>query len=196
MLRQPELESRADLWAIRIEHIVGSDPRVAESYQHVRAPLEALCVGEIVRSRILRYRRRSSEHVASDDIIVVLLERTSEYWVEARNQCPQAEGGAHQTIRACPDTARSRRGTASTRADRSAEPAYPAARRILHDSEIRSEEVIGPGFGTEDICIGDAQVIARDSNIKIVLERQGNRIVDRKHNLPVMHELPDPRRIA
>ncbi len=66
------------------------------------------------------------------------------------------------------------------------EAAYAAARRILHDSGIRSQEVVGPGFRAQNICVGDVQVVARDSDIKIIFQRQRNRVINREHNLAVM----------
>ena len=196
MLRQSELKSRTNLRTVSIEHVVGRDPRVGESHRHVGAPLEALSVGDIVGSCILRHGRRSSEYIAGDDIVVVLLKRTGDYGVETCDQRSQAKGGAYQSISASADPTRSRRGTARARADGSSKSADTAALSILHHSKIYSKEGVGAGFRPQNVRVGNIQVVARNTNIEIILQRQRNRIIDRKQDLAVTKKLINARCIA
>ena len=51
-------------------------------------------------------------------------------------------------------------------------------------------------FGAKDIGIGDIQVVARDGNIEIVLERQRDRVVQRKVELAIVHQRVDARGVG
>src|SRR5271163_621184 len=195
MLTEFELETRGDQRAISAEDAVRRHTAVGEPDRHVSAPLKSLSVREIIGTGVLRQCGRTAKRIAGEDSRVVLLQRTRNHWVEARYRRPQAEGRADQAVGACTDATGSRSSAARTGTDGSAEPAYATARRILHYAEICSEEVVGSGLRAQNICIGNIQVITRDTDVKIVLQRQGNCVVDRKHNLAVTHELLDPRRI-
>ncbi len=87
-----------------------------------------------------------------------------------------------------------RGGAAGAGADLSAEPADATAGSVLHHAGVHAESRCAR-FGAQDVGISDIQVIARDGDVEIVLERQRDGVIQRQVELAVVHELVDARGI-
>ena len=76
-----------------------------------------------------------------------------------------------------------------------ADAADAAARRVLHHSGIDAENA-GARLRAQYVGIGDVQVVARDGDIEIILQRQSDGVIEREIKLAIVHELIDARRVG
>src|SRR5664279_575574 len=128
-----------------------------------------------------RLREVLDAHIAGDSRIVRLHRGSS------------SEGRLHYTGRACTCSARTARGAArACPGSAGAKASHAASRRTLHDAGVDAAER-ATRLGTEDVGVGDRQVVASDGDIKIVLDRQRDCVVERNVKLPVADELVEPR---
>ena len=126
---------------------------------------------------------------------MILLQRAGENRIEAGDVRSEAERGADQTARACARAARAEGGATGAGADLAAEAADATAGSVLHDTGIYAEGR-GPGFGAQHVGVGDVQVVARDGDVEIVLERERDGVVQRQIQLAIVHELVDARGVG
>src|SRR5437870_2121712 len=85
------------------------------------------------------------------------------------------------------------RSSASTTALRtgstgSSYASHASARRALHQAGVDAARGLA-GIGEQDIGICNGQVVASDCDIEVVLQSQSNGVVERQHELAVLHEL-------
>ena len=125
----------------------------------------------------------------------IFLQRAGENRIEAGDERSQSERGTHQAPRACACAARTESRATGAGADLAAESADAASGSVLHDAGIHAEG-LGAGLGAQDIGVGDVQVVARDGDVKIVLERQRDGIVERQVELAVAHQGIDARGVG
>ena len=102
------------------------------------------------------------------------------------------EGGLHQARSSGSGAARAAGRAAGSRA-RSArsEAAHASSGSALHYARIHSAKEAA-GLGAQDVGIGDGQVVARNRQVEIVLQRQSDGILQRNVKLAIAHELLQP----
>ena len=119
----------------------------------------------------------------------------AEDWIVGRYVGTDAERGLHQSGRSSARTARTACGAAGPRAGSACSvTADAAADRALDDTGIDAAKEAA-GLGALDVSVGDGQVVARDRQIEIVLQRQINSVLQRDVEFAVANELLQPRRI-
>src|ERR1017187_3130972 len=111
-----------------------------------------------------------------------------------RSSC--AEGGLYQTGRACSRASRATGRAAGSRT-RCAGPeaTHTTARRASHDSRVNAAER-SACLGSLNVGVGDGQVISSDRQVEIVLQRQGDRVLQRDIQLAIMYEAFNAGRIV
>src|ERR1700691_545008 len=125
------------------------------------APLESLGVAEVRGVSVLGNYRDGAEDADRFRVVLVELECAGELRIKAGDGRADAKCGTHQTVRP------------GAGADGATETADPAAGRVLHDAGVDAENG-GAGFRTQQIGIGNVQVIAGNIEIEVVLERERN----------------------
>src|SRR5580700_4246812 len=106
---------------------------------------------------------------------VVTLKRSGQNWVKACDERPvkAARGRADNSPRTGSYAASTQSRTAGAGTYLCSDSPHAAARSVLHDAE-RHTQNLGARLGTQHVSVGDVQVIARDGDIEIVLERQSD----------------------
>src|ERR1700739_3213256 len=134
------------------------------------ARLQTLRVRKIRGVRILRDDSPGcgAEHASRYGVVLVELHRAGELRIEANDRRSDAEGRAHQAIRARASAASCDGGASCAGTDRSAESPDAAAGSVLHDAGVDAENA-GSGLGSEQVGLGDVQVVAGDIEIEIDL---------------------------
>ena len=111
------------------------------------------------------------------------------------NRSPSSDGRLHQTTCASSRTARAARGAASPCSRSAAAKTADASARSALNQTAGNAARGGAGRGAKNVSVGDIQVVARDCQVEVVLEREGDGIVQRQHQLALFDELIDARRI-
>jgi hypothetical protein len=126
---------------------------------------------------------------------VVILECPRQHRIEALDQRSQPQCRAGQAADASTRAGCTDRRATGTRADLRAESAHASAGRVLHNAERHAQNG-RTRLGPQHVGVGDVQVIARDGDVEIVLQRQRDRVIQRQIKLAVVHELVNPRRVG
>jgi hypothetical protein len=125
----------------------------------------------------------------------IFLQRASENWIEAGNERSEAERRTDQTAGASTRTTCAEGRSAGAGADLASQPTHAAAGSVLHNSRIHAESR-GTGARAQDVGVGNVQVVAGDGDVKIVLQRERDRIIERQVELAVAHEGIDTGRVG
>ncbi len=123
---------------------------------------------------------------------MIFLQRSGDDRIKAVDDRSEAKSGTDQTIGAGADAACSQAGAAGGGTGSCADSADAAAGRVLHHSGIDAEDA-GSSFCAQHVGIGDIQVVARDGDVEVILQRKRNSVVQRKIQLAIVHELVDAR---
>src|SRR5271165_6802678 len=101
----------------------------------------------------------------------VTLQRACDHWVEAGDERSNSERRTGQASRAGAGARRTNRGSARARANLRPKNSYAAAGSVLHHAEGHAQDR-SSRLGTQHVGVGNVQVVARDGDVEIVLERQ------------------------
>src|SRR5260370_37529076 len=124
----------------------------------------------------------------------VVLQGPDKDRVKAGNVRPKAQGRTDQSVGAGSDAARTECRSASGSAGLCADATDASARSVEYHAH-RCAQNTGPSSGAQDVGVGDIQVEARDGDIEVVFEREGDGVVERKIEFAIMHELVNTRSI-
>ncbi len=116
-------------------------------------------------------------------------QRSAQRRIKRLHRRSGAQRGRDQAGRAGAHTAGAARGSAGARA-RSTGPkaSHAAAWSTLNQSSSHTAHG-SAGLGAQDVGVGDGQVIARDGQVEVVFQRHRDGVVQRKHQLAVVHGL-------
>ena len=193
MLSQLELKTGVQSRTDSLEAAIGCGAGIVEANEKIGSPLETLGVGEIGGGCSLQ---RSGKRTSGNEIGVIALERAGEYRVKAGNErAEKAPGGrAYQTASPGARAARAESGSPRAGSDLGADSTYAAPGRILHNAEWHTQDG-SARLGTQYIGVSNVQVIASDGDVEIILERQRDRVIQRKVQLAIVHKLVDASRV-
>ncbi len=125
----------------------------------------------------------------------IVLQCPRENRIEAGDERSEPESRTDQAPRARARAARTESGASRTGADLAAESADAAAGSVLHHAGINAESR-GAGFRAQDIGVSDVQVVARDGDIQVVLQRERDGVIERQVELAVPHQGIDARGVG
>src|SRR6266496_376822 len=173
MLRQLELKTGTQGRAQETGRVAAGGSRVIEPDRHIRSERESLLVGKVAGGCVLEV---AAENTCTLEVGMIALQHPCNNRIEARDERSKSESRADQSARAGASTACTECGSTGARADLPAESADASARSVLNHTGIYTE-CGSSRLGTQDIGIGNIQVVTRDSNIKVVLERKRDGII-------------------
>ena len=138
--------------------------------------MEPLLIAE-VRSRGIGVRERVCEDICWQRAIPIDLHRSCQNRIKRRYGRAYTRRRRHQARCSSSCAARTCRCTARSATCGSATHARAcSARRTLHDASIYAPGRLAR-FGAPDIGIGNVQVVARNRDVEVILERQRYRVV-------------------
>src|SRR6202044_2911620 len=125
---------------------------------------------------------------------MIFLQRSSDYRIEAGNGGADAKCGTYQTIGARANATGSQAGAARRSTSCGANSADAAARRVLHFSSIHAENGSSSPC-SQNVRIGDIQVVAGNRNVEVILDCQRDSVIQREIKLAIVHQGIDARSI-
>ena len=197
MLSQFGAETGVQSRTVDRELVVGGDARVIEADRQRGAASEALVIQK-VRGAGVGVRNRAGERVGGERVASIDRKGAGQNRIVGSNGRADTEGGTDDAERTAAGSAATAGGAASASAGRTgcaAEAAHATAGCSLHNTGVDAEDVRA-GFAAQNVGVGNAEVIARDGEVEIVLECEGDGIVHRNDQLAVANQILNAWRVG
>ena len=144
--------------------------------------MKTLGIREIDGAGVLGYEGHATEGACALIRGAVQLKRAGQSWIKGRDGSTDAESGGDQARRSRASAASAGCGAASAaalRASYAGRTASTGGRRTsrcsLHDSGVHTTRRLA-SVSQHDVGISDWQVVARDGDVEVIFQRQGNRV--------------------